>query len=183
VSRERIELDESITVYNFTVEGNHDYFVIAQTDEFGQICVLVHNAEGYDSRYKPQSCIMGCHESGDDFFLPYHGQAVRNPARNDFLRLADAFMGSPFVAIDIARDAHSNLPPEVQSGIISTGRDISLYFGDKAGYVVPKILNKLGPVWPLLDFAPIVHAPGPNDSSPPPSPPVPPPNPPTSPLQ
>jgi hypothetical protein len=45
VSKERIELDESITVYNFTVEGNHDYFVIAQTDEHGQTCVLVHNAE------------------------------------------------------------------------------------------------------------------------------------------
>jgi hypothetical protein len=47
VSIERVEFSEGITVYNFTVEGNHNYFVIAQTDEFGQTSVLVHNAE-YD---------------------------------------------------------------------------------------------------------------------------------------
>jgi len=42
---ERVELEEPITVYNFTVEGNHNYFVIAVTDENGQTSVLVHNAE------------------------------------------------------------------------------------------------------------------------------------------
>jgi hypothetical protein len=43
VSSKRVEFPDGITVYNFTVDGNHDYFVIAQTDEFGQTCVLVHN--------------------------------------------------------------------------------------------------------------------------------------------
>ena len=43
VSKERVELEEPITVYNFTVAGNHNYFVIAETDEYGQTCVLVHN--------------------------------------------------------------------------------------------------------------------------------------------
>jgi hypothetical protein len=46
VSTERVEFPEGITVYNFTVDGNHDYFVIAETDEFGQTCILVHNANG-----------------------------------------------------------------------------------------------------------------------------------------
>lgn len=42
---ERVEFSAGITVYNFKVEGNHDYFVIARTDEYGQTCVLVHNAD------------------------------------------------------------------------------------------------------------------------------------------
>ena len=41
---ERVVFPEGVKVYNFTVDGNHNYFVIAQTDEFGQTCVLVHNA-------------------------------------------------------------------------------------------------------------------------------------------
>jgi hypothetical protein len=45
VSTERVEFPEGITVYNFTVDGNHDYFVIAQEYEFGQTCILVHNAD------------------------------------------------------------------------------------------------------------------------------------------
>jgi len=47
VSNERVECPDGVTVYNFTVEGNHDYFVLAQNDEYGQACVLVHNAQGY----------------------------------------------------------------------------------------------------------------------------------------
>ena len=46
VSMERVEFPDGITVYNFTVDGNHNYFVIAENDEFGQTCVLVHNAGG-----------------------------------------------------------------------------------------------------------------------------------------
>jgi hypothetical protein len=46
VSNERVEFPDGVTVYNFTVDGNHNYFVIAETDEFGQTCVLVHNALG-----------------------------------------------------------------------------------------------------------------------------------------
>ena len=45
VSQERVEFEENITVYNFTVDGNHNYFVIAAEDEFGQTCILVHNAD------------------------------------------------------------------------------------------------------------------------------------------
>ena len=47
VDLERVECPDGITVYNFTVDGNHNYFVIAACDEFGQTSILVHNAEGY----------------------------------------------------------------------------------------------------------------------------------------
>ena len=44
IATERVVFPDGVKVYNFTVDGNHDYFVIAATDEFGQTCVLVHNA-------------------------------------------------------------------------------------------------------------------------------------------
>ncbi|MGL6194202.1 MAG: hypothetical protein ACRC2T_05205 [Thermoguttaceae bacterium] len=31
-------------VFNFTVEGNHNYFVLEKDYDYGQTCVLVHNA-------------------------------------------------------------------------------------------------------------------------------------------
>ena len=52
VDMECVELDEPIMVYNFTVEGNHNYFVIAVEDENGQTCILVHNAEYTPSWYQ-----------------------------------------------------------------------------------------------------------------------------------
>ena len=45
VGIERVELDEPILVYNFSVAGNHNYFVIAADNEYGQTSVLVHNAQ------------------------------------------------------------------------------------------------------------------------------------------
>ena len=53
VAAERIEFSEGIKVNNFTVDGNHNYFVIAKCDEFGQTCILVHNAKcGPEFKYK-----------------------------------------------------------------------------------------------------------------------------------
>ena len=40
----RVEQSGGIAVFNFTVEGNHDYFVLAKNYDYGQTCVLVHNA-------------------------------------------------------------------------------------------------------------------------------------------
>jgi len=51
VSNERVEFPDGITVYNFTVDGNHNYFVIAETDELGQTCVLVHNADPWYKKF------------------------------------------------------------------------------------------------------------------------------------
>ena len=41
----RVEQDGGIAVFNFTVEGNHNYFILAKEYEFGQTAVLVHNGE------------------------------------------------------------------------------------------------------------------------------------------
>jgi hypothetical protein len=40
----RVEQEDGIAVFNFTVEGNHDYFVLAKEYGLGQTCVLVHNS-------------------------------------------------------------------------------------------------------------------------------------------
>ena len=40
----RVEQSGGIAVFNFTVEGNHNYFILAKEYEYGQTCVLVHNA-------------------------------------------------------------------------------------------------------------------------------------------
>ena len=39
----RVKQDGGIAVFNFTVEGNHNYFILAKEYEYGQTCVLVHN--------------------------------------------------------------------------------------------------------------------------------------------
>jgi hypothetical protein len=39
----RIEQDGGIAVFNFSVEGNHNYFILAKEYDSGQTCVLVHN--------------------------------------------------------------------------------------------------------------------------------------------
>ncbi|GHT14305.1 hypothetical protein FACS1894170_11200 [Planctomycetales bacterium] len=44
VAQERVTFADGIKVYNFTVDGNHDYFIIGQVDEYGQTCILVHNS-------------------------------------------------------------------------------------------------------------------------------------------
>ena len=41
---ERVVLPDGIKVYNFSVEGNHNYFILAQVGDYGQTCILVHNA-------------------------------------------------------------------------------------------------------------------------------------------
>ena len=40
----RVEQSGGIAVFNFTVEGNHNYFILAKEYDYGQTCVLVHNA-------------------------------------------------------------------------------------------------------------------------------------------
>jgi len=43
----RVELDDEISVFNFSVEGNHNYFVLAKENDYGQTCILVHNSWNY----------------------------------------------------------------------------------------------------------------------------------------
>ena len=44
----RVEQEGGIAVFNFTVEGNHNYFILAKEYEYGQSCVLVHNSTPCD---------------------------------------------------------------------------------------------------------------------------------------
>ena len=46
IDSSRVEFDENITVYNFTVDANHNYFVIADLSAFNKSAssILVHNA-------------------------------------------------------------------------------------------------------------------------------------------
>jgi hypothetical protein len=43
----RVEQSGGIAVFNFSVDGNHNYFILAKEFELGQTAVLVHNAQGY----------------------------------------------------------------------------------------------------------------------------------------
>ena len=51
----RVEQSGGIAVFNFTVEGNHNYFILAKEYEYGQSCVLVHNAVFYKAPQRGRS--------------------------------------------------------------------------------------------------------------------------------
>ena len=50
----RIDQEGGIAVFNFTVEGNHNYFILAKEYGYGQTCVLVHNKMGYRAVSQPE---------------------------------------------------------------------------------------------------------------------------------
>ena len=74
VNLERVQFDETIKVYNFTVDGNHNYFVIAKTGDYGQTCILVHNAK--KNYGKP------VHSAGD--FKKLNSKALNGVSEHDF---------------------------------------------------------------------------------------------------
>ena len=41
----RVEQNGGIAVFNFSVEGNHNYYILAKEYDYGQSCILVHNAK------------------------------------------------------------------------------------------------------------------------------------------
>ena len=45
----RVEQSGGIAVFNFSIEGNHNYFVLAKEYDYGQSCILVHNASYSDT--------------------------------------------------------------------------------------------------------------------------------------
>ena len=49
----RLDFEGGIAVFNFTVEGNHNYFILAKDYECGQSCVLVCLST---SRSTPRKC-------------------------------------------------------------------------------------------------------------------------------
>ena len=62
----RVEQAGGIDVFNFKVEGNHNYFILAKEFEYGQSCILVHNNE---------ICFRGLAEGED----PSRGLLARDP--------------------------------------------------------------------------------------------------------
>ena len=44
LAAERVTLPDGVKVFNITVDGNHNYYIIGQTAECGQTSILVHNA-------------------------------------------------------------------------------------------------------------------------------------------
>ena len=88
VNAVRVEQEGGIAVFNFTVEGNHNYFILAKEYEYGQSCVLVHNACMHDhhivmkkvpKNWKPenQKALQQSHD-----LLRQHGIDVRDNLRN-----------------------------------------------------------------------------------------------------
>ena len=73
----RIEQCGGIDVFNFTVEGNHNYFVLAKDFGYGQSCVLVHNALDYGDIARIQN-------AANELGLPIHvvGSRASGTARS-----------------------------------------------------------------------------------------------------
>ena len=84
---ERVVFPDGIKVYNFTVDGNHDYFVIAQTGDYGQMCILVHNScvQDYSDWHK------GSFESPEaslNWHYNKHGKEVGAKNVNEYYEMA-----------------------------------------------------------------------------------------------
>ena len=60
----RVEQNGGIAVFNFTVEGNHNYFILEKDFDYGQTCVLVHNARYTDLTDFRKDHILNRHRYG-----------------------------------------------------------------------------------------------------------------------
>ena len=97
VAAERVVFPEGIKVYNFTVDGNHNYFVIAACDEFGQTSILVHNATNYSvlggnpsPLWGKNRLIKGLHDEGFKLKGPSTsggGLVYRHPTTGETYRI------------------------------------------------------------------------------------------------
>ena len=72
----RVKQDGGIAVFNFTVEGNHDYFVLAKEYEYGQSCILVHNAKDYDIWYDANGKLRRYEGSKPQYVRGQHHEIV-----------------------------------------------------------------------------------------------------------
>ena len=116
VDIERVQFDESIKVYNFTVDGNHNYFVIAKCDEYGQTCVLVHNANYWDDLVK-----------GSNVLKPPKGTNAAIYGRQGGLAEATADFRSLNPQDVVLR------PNGGMSGVLPDGTKINLHFSTTPG--------------------------------------------------
>ena len=69
----RVEQSGGIAVFNFEVEGNHNYFILAKEYDYGQTCILVHNA-----KYKPKDVHVDSETEAMREVLRRHGVPEEN---------------------------------------------------------------------------------------------------------
>ena len=87
VNLERVQFDETIKVYNFTVDGNHNYFVIAKTGDYGQTCILVHNAKcGPEFEYKSPKELCSMTNTPSKKFHDLKKQILKDAASDKDIR-------------------------------------------------------------------------------------------------
>ena len=107
----RIEQSGGIAVFNFEVEGNHNYFVLAKEDEFGQTCILVHNA-----KYKEP--LVRRKQAPGDLDMNSEAEALREAMRQH---------GVPVENMDLYERAAKyakNKPPTEMIDVIDANGDI-----------------------------------------------------------
>jgi hypothetical protein len=151
LDKERIEYQDGITVYNFAVDGNHNYFVIARDDEFGQTCILVHNAQGYKNFNLPgfknvkfiESHILSGHKVGGER-LSLNSKKDIFPAtwsaRKIMKSVKEAFIGAKIVKKQVAPTTQ-----EVRYKLLGKAKDgtiIQMWYN--------KTLRIIESAWPKL---------------------------------
>ena len=89
----RIEQEGGIAVFNFTVEGNHNYFILAKEYEYGQTCVLVHNKKlsNYTSWNKGGSNLI---EDSLSYHYNKHGKEVGAKNIDEYYQMAKEALDS-----------------------------------------------------------------------------------------
>jgi len=80
----RVEQSDGITVFNFSVEGNHNYYILAKEFEYGQSCILVHNAGPtcYDPRTGEPVGRFIVDTRGNVMIEPVGGSTIPYPPTN-----------------------------------------------------------------------------------------------------
>jgi len=135
----RVEQSDGIAVFNFTVEGNHNYFILAKDYKYGQSCILVHNATGY--RAVSQAELDDILRSGK--FRPGHNTmpgkwfATTEEGAEDFLRSLQRYQDAPptrIVKADVADDIIGHWS-KMQDGIADSF------------YVYPEMLPLIKPLF------------------------------------
>ena len=94
----RVEQDGGIAVFNFTVEGNHNYFILAKEYEYGQTCVLVHNAKNCSQHAKSLRESMANH--GVNFKKGFHQAHHIVPSGHSAAKAARKILRDNNIGID-----------------------------------------------------------------------------------
>jgi len=147
VAIERVDYPDGVMVYNFSVDGNHNYFVIAACDEFGQTSVLVHDAsKGGKQNIRPSEIPANWSVERIRTYLAQHGKNMTTAQK----RAIEGYLKTKSRLETIKNINVRSLLPFTPAGIISDiinriFREPDIHDGK---YIMPGIPN---PHWsPLL---------------------------------